>query len=53
MGEIYKNIKIGEKHHELLKNHCDNKGLKMYKLIEKWIDENCKPKKNGGDLYGD
>lgn len=46
-----KNVKIGEKYHEILKNHCEKNGLKIYKIIEKWIDENCKTKKK--DLYGE
>lgn len=46
-----KNVKISEKHHEMLKKYCDEKGIKIYKLLEKWIDDNCKPKKK--DLYGD
>ena len=45
-----KNVKISEKHHKLIKTHCENNGLKIHKLIEKWIDENCKPKK---DIYGE
>lgn len=46
-----KNIKISERHHEMLKKHCEEKGLKIYKVIEKWVEEQCKPKKT--DLYGD
>ncbi len=50
-----KNVKIGEKHHTILKNHCDKNGLKMYRVIEKWIDEldatNLKVKKK--DIYGE
>jgi len=53
-----KNLKISEKHHEILKEYCDVNGLKMYKVVQKWIDENCKnnkpthePKKR--DIYGD
>jgi len=34
-----KNIKISPKHHEILKTHCDKNGLKIYRVIEKWIDE--------------
>ena len=34
-----KNIKISEKHHEILKSHCEKNGLKMYRVVEKWIDE--------------
>lgn len=46
-----KNVKISEKHHDLLKKYCDENGLKIYKVLEKWIDLYCKPKKK--DLYGD
>jgi len=46
-----KNIKISEKHHEILKQHCDKNGLKIYRVIEKWIDELSRPKKK--DLYGE
>ena len=46
-----KNVKISEVHHEMLKVHCEKNGLKIYKVLEKWIDENCKPKKK--DMYGD
>lgn len=51
MENTYKNIKISEKHHEMLKKYCDEKGIKIYKIVEKWIEENCKPKKK--DLYGE
>ena len=44
-----KNIKISEKHHEMLKKHCEKNGLKIYKFIEKLIEANCKIKKI--DLY--
>ena len=46
-----KNVKISEKHHELLKQYCDKNGLKIYKVLEKYIDELCTPKKR--DLYGE
>jgi coproporphyrinogen III oxidase len=46
-----KNIKISEKHHEILKEYCDKNGLKVYRVVEKWIDEFCKLKKR--DIYGD
>ena len=45
-----KNVKISEKHHELLKTHCEKNGLKIYKLLEKFIEDLCKPKK---DIYGE
>jgi len=46
-----KNVKISEKHHEMLKKYCEKNGLKIYKVLEKWIDEFCKPKKKV--LYGE
>jgi hypothetical protein len=58
MPESFKNVKISEKHHNMLKEHCDKNGLKIYKLIQKWIDETCKPNKvnetsKKKDIYGD
>ncbi len=46
-----KNVKISEKHHEMLKQHCEKNGLKIYKVLEKFIEDLCKPKKK--DLYGE
>jgi hypothetical protein len=46
-----KNVKISDVHHEMLKVYCEKNGLKIYKVLEKWIDEHCKPKKK--DMYGD
>ena len=46
-----KNVKISEKHHQLLKTHCEKNGLKIYKVLEKFIEEYCKPKKK--DIYGE
>lgn len=34
----FKNIKISEKHHEILKRYCDQNGLKIYKVLEKLIE---------------
>jgi len=34
-----KNVKISDKHHEILKSHCNKTGLKIHRVIEKWIDE--------------
>jgi hypothetical protein len=51
MENKQKNVKISEKHHEMLKNHCDKNGLKIYKVLEKFIEETCKPKKR--DIYGE
>lgn len=45
-----KNVKISEKHHHLLKVHCEKNGLKIYKLLEKFIEDLCKTKK---DIYGE
>jgi hypothetical protein len=45
-----KNLKISPKHHLLLKRYCDSKGLKMFKFVEKLIEEKCKKEV---DLYGD
>jgi len=51
MENNQKNVKISEKHHEMLKNYCDNNGLKIYKVLEKFIEDLNKPKKK--DIYGD
>ena len=51
MENNQKNVKISEKHHEMLKNHCEKNGLKIYKVLEKFIEETCKPKKK--DIYGE
>jgi hypothetical protein len=51
MENNQKNVKISEKHHQMLKVHCDKNGLKMYKVLEKFIEDYCKPKKK--DIYGD
>jgi hypothetical protein len=45
-----KNLKISVEVHDILKKYCENKGLKMYRFLEKMIIEKCKPKK---DIYGD
>ncbi len=36
-----KNIKITSKTHELLKNYCEQNGLKMFSFVEKLIREKC------------
>lgn len=46
-----KNVKISDKHHKILKKYCDDNGLKIYKVLEKWIDNYCKVKEK--DIYGD
>lgn len=35
----------------MLKKYCDKNGLKIYKVLEKWVEINCKPKKT--DIYGE
>jgi len=35
----------------MLKNYCDKNGLKIYKVLEKFIEDLNKPKKK--DIYGD
>ena len=37
-----KNLKIGEEHHDKLKKYCDANGFKMYRVVEKWIDQHCR-----------
>lgn len=49
MEKTSKNLKISEKHHEMLKKHCEKNGLKIYKFIEKLIEINCNQKKT--DIY--
>ena len=48
-----KNIKISEKHHEILKSYCEKNGLKMYRVVEKWIDEFSGVKSKKKDIYGE
>ena len=36
MENSQKNVKISEKHHEMLKTHCEKNGLKIYKVLEKF-----------------
>jgi hypothetical protein len=51
MKATTKNVKISEKHHEMLKEYCDRHGLKIYKVLERFVEETCKPKKR--DIYGE
>jgi len=51
MENKFKNVKISKKHHDMLKKYCDINGLKIYKVLEKWVEVNCKPKKT--DIYGE
>jgi len=45
-----KNLKITPQTHKLLKEYCENNGLKMFAFVEKIIKERCIIKK---DIYGD
>lgn len=45
-----KNIKISIESHELLKKYCEKHGLKIYKFLEKLIEDNCAEVK---DIYGE
>jgi hypothetical protein len=45
-----KNLKISVETHEILKTYCENKGIKMYRFLERLIIEKCNPKK---DIYGE
>jgi hypothetical protein len=51
MKTVSKNIKISQKHHEILKAYCDKNGMKIYRVVEKWIDDLSKIKKK--DIYGE
>ena len=35
--EKVKNVKISKTSHDLLKSYCDDRGLKIYKFLEKLI----------------
>lgn len=48
---IYKNVKISNRHHKILKDHCEKNGLKIHKVIQKFIEELVKPKNK--DIYGE
>ena len=51
MKSEIKNVKISTTHHDMLKKHCEKNGQKIYKVIEKLIEDFCKPKKK--DIYGE
>ena len=38
-------IKIRTQYRDMLKEHCKENGMKMYKVVENLIEKNCKPKK--------
>ena len=45
-----KNLKIKPEVHKVLKNYCNENGLKMFAFVEKLILDKCSPKK---DVYGE
>ena len=52
-----KNLKITSTTHEILKNYCEQNGLKMFSFVEKLIREKCiyKPETKSvkKDLYNE
>ena len=38
-------IKVRTQYRDMLKEHCKENGMKMYKVVENLIEKNCKPKK--------
>ena len=45
-----KNLKITPNTHKILKEYCQENGLKMFAFIEKLIKESCK---KSTDMYGE
>jgi len=45
-----KNLKITPTTHKILKDYCENNGLKMFAFVEKIIRETCK---KDTDIYGE
>jgi hypothetical protein len=45
-----KNLKITPTTHKILKDYCEENGLKMFQFVEKLIKERCK---TPIDLYGE
>jgi hypothetical protein len=58
-----KNLKISVEAHEVLKNYCDKKGIKIYRFLENLIFDVCSTqtntkqtiikKKDPKDIYGE
>lgn len=51
-----KNLKITPNTHQILKEYCEENGLKMFAYTELLIKRNCilKPKNNNGrDMYNE
>mgnify|MGYP003705369761 CR=1 FL=1 len=57
MESNMKNVKISEKHHDMLKSYCNKHGLKIYKVLEKHIEDLTRSKEENKtkkkDIYGD
>lgn len=51
METSIKNVKISSMHHKMLKSYCEKNGLKIGKILEKWIEDRCRVKKS--DIYGE
>lgn len=45
-----KNLKITPTTHKILKDYCEDNGLKMFAFVEKLIKEKCVKPKN---IYGE
>jgi hypothetical protein len=45
-----KNLKISKEVHDILKQYCDKRGIKIYRFLEALIREKCIEKK---DIYGE
>ena len=45
-----KNLKITPTTHKILKDYCEENGLKMFAYVEKLIRDSCKVKT---DIYGE
>ena len=50
MSKSIKNLKISTGSHQVLKDYCDKRGIKMYRFLENLIMEKCSEKK---DIYGE
>jgi hypothetical protein len=50
MSKSIKNLKISTESHQVLKDYCDKRGIKMYRFLENLIMEKCSEKK---DIYGE
>ena len=50
-----KNLKITPVTHKLLKDYCEENGLKLFAFVEILIKKNCRIKKdtNRKDIYGE